>query len=416
MAKVYYGWRIVAVAFVAQAITIGLTLIPFSLFITPLVDEFGLPVAQIQIGMGLFTLVMMGAGAGVGVLLDRLSIRVIMTAGACLIALSFLLMSVALQPWQLGALFGVGVGTGVAMAGPLAATTVIARWFDERRGLAMGLASMGPPFGGLVLTPAAGWLLGELGWRVVLQVFACCALALGPLCFLVIRNSPADVGQATDGRPIGAVPKNPGVSPKEWSAPEIIRSRNFWALALGVGIVFGLGGGWNANVARFGEELGYSGQAMSTLIGIAAGLGIPSTLLLGRLADGFAPRLLLWCCMAGNVLAFLILWTLPSFSLLVTALFIFGFAGGGFLPVYATFIGRLFGPASFGRVMGLGGIVMLPFGGFSPVLIGAMRDSSGSYKGALLLLAIATVLGASFLAWVKAPRSISLQAGEAVES
>jgi cyanate permease len=59
---------------------------------------------------------------------------------------------------------------------------------------------------------------------------------------------------------------------------------------------------------------------------------------------------------------------------------------------------------------------MLPFGGFSPVLIGAMRDSSGSYKGALLLLAIATVLGASFLAWVKAPRSISLQAGEAVES
>ncbi|HIL79913.1 MAG TPA: hypothetical protein EYG54_01465, partial [Myxococcales bacterium] len=118
MAKVYYGWRIVAVAFVAQAITIGLTLIPFSLFITPLVDEFGLAVAQIQIGMGLFTLVMMGAGAGVGVLLDRFSIRVIMTAGACLIALSFLLMSVALQPWQLGALFGVGVGTGVAMAGP----------------------------------------------------------------------------------------------------------------------------------------------------------------------------------------------------------------------------------------------------------------------------------------------------------
>ena len=148
-----------------------------------------------------------------------------------------------------------------------------------------------------------------------------------------------------------------------------------------------------------GEELVYSGQEMSSLIGVAAGLGIPSTLLLGKMADGFAPHLLLWCCMAGNVLAFLILWTLPSFSLLVTALFIFGFAGGGFLPVYATFIGRLFGPASFGRVMGLGGIVMLPFGALSPVLIGAMRDGSGSYEGALLLPVSATAVGAYRAAW-----------------
>jgi predicted MFS family arabinose efflux permease len=155
---------------------------------------------------------------------------------------------------------------------------------------------------------------------------------------------------------------------------------------------------------------------MSSLIGVAAGLGIPSTLLLGKMADGFAPHLLLWCCMAGNVLAFLILWTLPSFSLLVTALFIFGFAGGGFLPVYATFIGRLFGPASFGRVMGLGGIVMLPFGALSPVLIGAMRDGSGSYEGALLLPVSATAVGASFLAWITVPRSISLEIGEAVET
>ena len=225
--------RIVAVASVAQAITIGLTLIPFSLFITPLVDEFDLPVAQILIGMGLFTLVMMGAG--VGVLLDRFSICVIMTDGAFLMALSLVLMSVAIRPWQLGALFGVGLGTGVAMAGPLAATTVIARWLGERRGLAMGLASMGPSFGGLSLVPAGGWLLEEFGWRVVIQVFGCFPLGLGPLCFLVVRNSPADVGQAMDGWPVGAGPENSGVSPEEWSAPQIVRTRNFWAIALGVG-------------------------------------------------------------------------------------------------------------------------------------------------------------------------------------
>ena len=93
MGNGFYGWRIVAVAFFAQAITIGLTLIPFSLFITPLVADFDLPIASIQVGMGLFSVVMMGAGAGVGVLLDRFSIRWIMASGALVMTLSFLLIT-----------------------------------------------------------------------------------------------------------------------------------------------------------------------------------------------------------------------------------------------------------------------------------------------------------------------------------
>ncbi|MCS5638280.1 MAG: MFS transporter [Myxococcota bacterium] len=404
MDRGFYGWRIVAVAFFAQAITIGLTLIPFSLFITPLVAEFGLPIARVQVGMGLFTLVMMSAGAGVGVLLDRFSIRWIMAGGALLVTLSFLLMSLADHPWQLAILFGIGAATGVAMTGPLAASTVVARWFEAKRGLAMGLASMGPPAGGLLLTPVAGWLLAEMGWRNVLQVFACATFALAPVCLLVVRNSPEEVGQAMDGRAPGDVGPGDVQGSEEWSAASILRSRNFWGLALAMGIVFGLGGGWNANAARFGEDLGYSGQEISALIGISAGLGIPSTLLFGRLADRFSQRALLWCCMGGNVVALLILWTLPAPPLFAMALFILGFAGAGLLPVYATFIGRLFGAASFGRVMGLGGILMLPFGGLAPILVGGMRDQSGSYQGALLLLAIATAGGASFLAWIKAPK------------
>jgi len=405
MGNGFYGWRIVAVAFFAQAITIGLTLIPFSLFITPLVADFDLPIASIQVGMGLFSVVMMGAGAGVGVLLDRFSIRWIMASGALVMTLSFLVMSVADHPWQLAILFGVGAAAGTAMAGPLAASTVVARWFETKRGLAMGLSAMGPPVGGLLLTPVAGWLLAEVGWRDTLQVFACATFVLAPACLFVVRNSPEEVGQAMDGGVPGD--RDPGHTEEaeEWSAGRILRSRSFWFLALGVGIVFGLGGGWNANSARFGEDLGYSGQEISTLIGISAGLGIPGTLLFGRLADRFSQRVLLWCCIGIHAGALLILWTLPGPPLFATALFIFGFAGAGLLPVYATFIGRLFGPASFGRVMGLGGILVLPFAGLSPILVGAMRDQSGSYQGALLLLAIGMAGGGALLALVKVPKS-----------
>jgi len=404
MGRGFYGWRIVVVAFLAQAITIGLTLIPFSLFVTPLVDEFGLPVARIQMGMGLFTFVMMVAGAGVGALLDRFSIRWIMAGGSLLISLSFLLMSVAVHPWELMVLFGVGAASGVSMAGPLAAGTVIARWFEAKRGFAMGISAMGPPVGGLLLTPVAGWLLADVGWRGVFQIFACVAFVLAPICLLIIRNSPGDVGQTVDGR--GPEEPGPDTLPDsdEWTALKIVRSPNFWGLALTLGVVFGLGSGWNANVARFGEDLGFSGQEVSVFMGIGAGLGIPSTLLFGRLADRFAHRTLLWCCIALHIVAILILWTLPGTPLFAAALFLFGFSGAGLLPLYGAFIGRLFGPASFGRVMGLGGIIALPFGSLAPILIGEMRDGSGSYQGALLLVAIMMVGGAACLAWIKVPK------------
>ncbi len=311
-----------------------------------------------------------------------------MASGALLMATSFLLMSLALHPWQLAILFGVGAAAGVTMAGPLAGGTVITRWFETQRGLAMGVGNMGPPVGGLLLTPAAGWLLGELGWRGVLQVFAGISFALAPLCLLIVRNSPGDVGQFADGRSAAETGPHNSPNSEEWTVPKILRSPNFWALALALGLVFSFGSGWNANVARFGEDLGYSGQEISVFIGIGAGLGIPGTLIFGRLADRFEQRPLLWICIGCHASAILILWTLPGTPLFATALFLFGFSGAGLLPLYATFIDRLFGPASFGRVMGLGGMVALPFGGLSPILIGEIRDRSGSYQGALLLVAV----------------------------
>ena len=402
----FRGWWIVAVAFVAQAITIGLTIIPYGLFTTPIVEDFDTSIATVQGGLALFILVMTGAGSWIGGLLDHRSIRAIMTSGSLLMALCFLAMSLATELWQLALLFGAGAGCAVAMAGPLAATTVIAKWFDEKRGLAVGIAAMGPPAGGLLLTPLAGWLLGDLGWRGTLQVFACISALLAPFAWLVVRDTPGDVGQNVDGRdtdvPGQAMATTPG-----WSAREILSNRNFWGLALAMGIVFGLGGGWNANAPRFGEDLGYSLQHMSTLIGIAAGLGIPATLLFGTLADRYDNRTLLWSGIGMQTAAFLLLWTLPGEALFTGAILLFGFAGGGLLPVYAAFIGRLFGPASFGSVMGLAGLVMLPFGVGAPVIAGAVRDTIGSYESALLAFALAFALGASMLAWIREPPSAS---------
>ena len=78
-----------------------------------------------------------------------------------------------------------------------------------------------------------------------------------------------------------------------------------------MGIVFGVGTGWNANAPRFGEDLGYSVSHMANLIGLAAGLGAPATLLFGGLADRFDNRGLLILAMSGQAAALAVFWTLP---------------------------------------------------------------------------------------------------------
>jgi MFS family permease len=398
----FRGWWIVAVAFVAQGIAIGLTIIPYGLFLTSITEEFGASVAEYQTGIAILTLVMTGCGSFVGRLLDRGSIRVIMTCGSVLLACSFFGMSLATELWQLGLGFGLGAAIGVATAGPLAATTVVAKWFERKRGQAVGIATLGIPAAGLALTPLAGQLLDALGWRATLQAFGGISLLIPPLAMLVVRNTPEAIGQRVDGEARTAgVPDLPPGEPA--SAGEIFGNLNFWALALGVGIVFGLGSGWNANVVRFGEDLGYTITHMSTLIGIAAGLGAPATLLFGALADRFDNRALLVLGIVGQTTAMALLWTLPAELGFTVAMLLFGFAGGTLMPVYAAFIGRLFGAASFGSVMGLAGLVMLPFGAGAPVLAGALRDASGSYASTLLWFTVAFVVGASLLMLIRQP-------------
>ncbi|MFP8873481.1 MAG: MFS transporter, partial [Myxococcota bacterium] len=70
-------------------------------------------------------------------------------------------------------------------------------------------------------------------------------------------------------------------------------------------------------------------------------------------------------------------------------------------PVYMALISQIFGPASFGLVLGIAGMVMLPVGFAAPPLAGALRDAHGNYEAALLLFAGGVALAALLLAGLR---------------
>jgi MFS family permease len=402
----FRGWWIVGVAFLAQAVAIAFSVITYGLFIPAIEAEFDISVMAANLGVSLLLVVMPLAGLIVGPALDRRSIRAVMCAGALLTAACFALLSIATELWQMAVLFGVGIALGVTMMGPLPATTVVAKWFERRRGLALGIVSMGPPAGGFMLAPLAGALIESVGWRGTLRGYAVGTLLVLPLIWLVVRSRPEEIGQHPDGIPPDASSTDGAAGPA-WSSRSILGLRSFWLLALGAGVIFGFISGWSANFPKFAQDLGYGAQQQSNLLGFTTLMAIPGTLLFGALVDRYDGRVLVWIAVAAQVACFALLRTSPGHAWLLVLSGALGFTGNAFFPVYAALLGRIFGPASFGRAMALAGLVLLPFAFAAPLLLGYLRDAAGNYGSALLVLIAFLGLGGGFFSLL--PRAETAQ-------
>jgi sugar phosphate permease len=326
-----------------------------------------------------------------------MQIRWVMAAGALINGICLLLASRATELWQLTVLVGLGAGLGTNMLGPLSSATVVAKWFERERGRAQGVTFMGGPLGGLFFAPLAGLGLSALGWRGTLVAFGLLTLASIPLVLSVIRNRPEELGLRPDGDAPGQIASESHSAVAEtalWRARELFGLREFWNLAAPVGVFMGASLGYVASYGKFAEDLGVAREVASGLLGLSAGLGIAGAIWLGRVADRVSPRLLMLAIVALHMLVFGVFRTQPGMLGFVAGVVVIGFVGGAFTPVYMAAIGRLFGAASFGLVMGLAGLLTVPFTTLAPRVAGALRDASGSYASTFdaLLVSLALVM------------------------
>ena len=159
----FHGWRIVSIASPAQAVSTGLTFYVYGLFLAPIEAEFGASRLAATLGLTLLIVVQGCISPLLGRMMDRGSIRAIMAGGALLQALGMLLLSLATAFWQVGLIFASLVAVGSHCFGPLATSTLVAKWFRARRGRALGIAAVGASLGGFVFSPAVAALLYQVG-------------------------------------------------------------------------------------------------------------------------------------------------------------------------------------------------------------------------------------------------------------
>jgi MFS family permease len=230
--KVFYGWWVVLVAGVGLSLNYGsIIATTFGVFLKPLSQEFGWSRAGISLAFSLASLGYSGALPLTGRLVDRWGARKVILPSVLIFGLgvmSFYFLSASL--WHFYALY---LLMGVVSSGLLPAySKVIARWFDQKRGLALGLAMAGIGVGGFITPPLAQALITGVGWR---QAYVFLGLLVTgiviPVVGLFLKETPQRMGLLPNGAlvaPAGAAKRNgqePGLS-----CPEAWQTGAFWLM------------------------------------------------------------------------------------------------------------------------------------------------------------------------------------------
>lgn len=405
----FHGRRIVLGAFLSQFVANAVSFSAYGLFVEPIEDEFGATRAQVLLGTSILLGSMSASGPWIGRLVDRGGVRRVMLVGAFALAAGFLVMAHSSRLWQLGILSCVPVGVGVAMVGTVPTATLVANWFVRHRGTALGLVATGATTAGIVMPPVVAALIGGLGWRGTLMVYAVIAstILIPVVGWLVVRR-PEDLGEFPDGDPTSAPPAEAPVVPLR----AILGEADFWLIATIFGVGTSAAATMMSNLVPFAGSLGVEpGQAAYVLSSMSA-FSLMGRILFGTLVDRLDTRTAVWLCLGLQACAWTTMLGRPGYGLLLASGSLYGLGIGGLWPMRSFLIGAIFGRVAFGRATGLVVLATLPFTVAIPPIAGHLYDVSASYRVMLAPFLGAFALAAGLLALVRTPRRPSRGEGK----
>jgi MFS transporter, OFA family, oxalate/formate antiporter len=395
---VHYGWTVVAAAFAVLFLAYGVQY-AFGLFFTALTHEFGWSRASLS---GVFSLYAAGyalLSLPAGRLTDRWGPRAVVALGGALLGLG-LALSGAIR--DLAALYATYFLAAMGMSTAyVPCNATVARWFEARRGLAVGLAMSGAGVGIFVCPPLVAMLLAHAGWRRAYFVLGVgLALALGLIACLLVRD-PRDRGL----RPYGAAPARApaGVVEDGWPVERAIRHRSFGLLlvvyaATWIPVFMPL-----VHLVPLARDLGLSPLIGATALSTLGAGSLAGRLGMGAVSDAIGRRPALAISLGLQALAFAGLAGATDVTALYAAAAVYGLAYGAVSTLMPALVADFYGPAHAGSLVGLCFGLAGPGSGLGPVLGGWLFDRTGTYAWAFGFGAALNVLALSLVLALRPP-------------
>ncbi|EDX84628.1 transporter, major facilitator family [Synechococcus sp. PCC 7335] len=324
-----------------------------------------------------------------GFLIPRMGPQMVTTIGGLAVGLGYVLSSFASDITAMTLTYGViaGTGVGIAYGVPMA---VVAQWFPDKKGLAVGITIVGFGLSPLISAPIASSLMSAYSLRIALRVLGVAFGLLIPAIATTLRFPPKDwhPSQASALAPLATQDR---IYPKH-----LLTSRSFYGLWIcyALGTLIGLSAiGISSPV---GEEMininpGLAASSVS-LFAVFNGVARP---LFGWLSDRFEPHYVAIASYALILVACILMVSAQpgQVTTYLLAFCLFWFCLGGWLAIAPTTTLRFFDPNHYAQNYG---IVFTAYGigALSGTLVtGRIRDWLGSYTYVFYLMALLSLIG-----------------------
>ncbi len=400
--RLFYGWVVVVTFFIAGTALWGVRF-SFGIFFKSIESEFNLTRTATSSVLSLYML--LGGAFAVlgGWALDKYGPRVVILLMGLFTGISLLLTSQTSSLWQLFITYSLLLTMGTSAMFVVTMSTV-SRWFDKKRGLALGITGAGAGVGTIIMAPFATYLISNLDWRMAYLVIGVIVwFVVIPLSRL-LKKDPYEIGALPDGvksdlRDV----KNEEASLQavDLSLSQAFSTRSFWFLifvfllfASSVFLVL-------THLVPHVTDMGFSAEEAAGVFSLLGGTAVAGRVIMGMASDRIGKKLTVIICalLQAGAMVWLI-WSQDLWMFYIFAL-VFGFAYGGSAPGMVALVGDTFGLGQMGAILG---VVDMGFGvgaAIGPAVGGLIFDINHSYSLAFLLGAVGMLIDALLTALVR---------------
>jgi MFS family permease len=370
----------------------------WSVFVNPLTKHFAemgqtVTANDVLLPFSIFLAVFSIAMVFSGKYIEKFGPRKIAMAGGVICGLGWLLASTAGSVQMLYPTYGVigGLGVGIAYGCPVA---VSARWFPDKRGLAVGLTVLGFGFSAFFTANIATYLIAAFDVMSTFRFFGIAFIVIIALCSLPLTFPPVGYKPAGWTPP---VPKAGAHVTCDFKREQMLKTTSFLGLWLCyfIGCIAGLMAiGISKPVGT--EVVQIETGLASMLVGFFAIFNGGGRPIFGTLTDKLTPRNAAMISFILIALASLMMITMAgpgATTIYIVAFAILWMCLGGWLAIAPTATATFFGTCDYPRNYG---VVFLAYGAgaiVGPQLAGFIKTASGSYMGVFPYVVALAVVG-----------------------
>jgi OFA family oxalate/formate antiporter-like MFS transporter len=374
----------------------------WSVFVNPLTNYFFINLGQtvtandVLLPYSVILAVFAVTMALTGKYIETLGPRKTTILGCILTGLGWLFASTVSSIPMLSVMYGVigGIGIGIAYGATVA---VAARWFPDRRGLAVGLTVFGVGFSAFITANLAGYFITTYGVMSTFQIFGIGIIIITVPLALPLTFPPEG------WRPAGwkpTVPREGEHMACECNRGEMVQAPAFYGLWMCyfIGCIAGL---MAVSISKpVGTELLQIEAGLATaLVGFFAIFNGGGRLVFGVFTDRLNPGNTAMLSFVLIALASLAMWQVPVLQVYIIAFAVLWGCLGGWLAIAPTATASYFGTCDYPRCYG---VVFLAFGAGAiagPQLAGFIRTTTGNYAGVFPWVFILAIIG-FFIAFI----------------